>query len=462
MEQQRSPAPPRRLRVTNDPLNAGVPPRSTQVPEPWELPAQTGARPTSDIESGHEGLQLLACQGQWQRLREHLKAFRSWSDPEDFMSNAAFYILALTKLRQYTVAAEELTRLGDLDAAEHTEQSPSGPLSRIPFALRWLQAMLPGLQGQVDASVDLLSQLLDRCAGYAEPHDSPETPPARSPAGAAALPLSFSPERVSPSQADPLDEALDAGHLEARSISVSFTSSRSPHQLVAPSPATLKRRQQMIVLTIISLQLRSFAPEAETSRAQTSQARASAISRDNRAADWKAALSWLRWLLQCMGPDPLLLSRIGYVQLALGHLPAAEATFARAAAAAAAPAYGTDKAVQAAVRRNQGLLLTANQDYKGAAVEFEAILQRNPGDAVAANNAAVAKMYAVDLTGAVTALEKCLQASPSAHLREPLLVNLCSMYQLGAPAAAARSKRQLGQWAQKCAPDDFDLACIQT
>ena len=45
----------------------------------------------------------------------------------------------------------------------------------------------------------------------------------------------------------------------------------------------------------------------------------------------------------------------------------------------------------------------------GAAVEFDAILQRHPGDAVAANNAAVAKMYSVDLTGAVTALESCLQ-----------------------------------------------------
>ncbi len=51
------------------------------------------------------------------------------------MSNAAFYVLALTKLRQYTVAADELTRLGDLDAAENTEQSPSGvaqPLIRRP------------------------------------------------------------------------------------------------------------------------------------------------------------------------------------------------------------------------------------------------------------------------------------------------------------------------------------------
>lgn len=75
----------------------------------------------------------------------------------------------------------------------------------------------------------------------------------------------------------------------------------------------------------------------------------------------------MRWLLQRQGQDPLLLSRIGYVQLALGHVGPAEATFARAAAIAATPTYGTDKEVQAAVRRNQALLLTANQDYKGTA-----------------------------------------------------------------------------------------------
>ena len=57
----------------------------------------------------------------------------------------------------------------------------------------------------------------------------------------------------------------------------------------------------------------------------------------------------------------------------------------------------------------------------GAAVELEAILQRNPGDALAGNNAAVAKMYAVHLTGAVTALEKCLQVSdPPSPLPLPL------------------------------------------
>ena len=74
----------------------------------------------------------------------------------------------------------------------------------------------------------------------------------------------------------------------------------------------------------------------------------------------------------------LLLSRIGYVQLALGHVGPAEASFARAAAIAATPAYGTDKEVQAAVRRNQGLLLTAHQDYKGIACCSHALFSPSP------------------------------------------------------------------------------------
>ena len=91
--------------------------------------------------------------------------------------------------------------------------------------------------------------------GYAEPQQSSDQP---SEGDEQAAPSSqrVVQERVSPAQPDPLEEALDAGHLEARSVSVSFTSSRSPYHLVAPTPATLKRRQQMIVLAIVSLHLK--------------------------------------------------------------------------------------------------------------------------------------------------------------------------------------------------------------
>ena len=82
----------------------------------------------------------------------------------------------------------------------------------------------------------------------------PESPEAGEPPVSTPAQVVF--EQPDPARPDPLEETLDAGHLEARSVSVSFTSSRSPYHLIAPSPATLKRRQQMIVLTLVSLHLR--------------------------------------------------------------------------------------------------------------------------------------------------------------------------------------------------------------
>lgn len=58
-------------------------------------------------------------------------------------------------------------------------------------------------------------------------------------------------------------------------------------------------------------------------------------------------------------------------------------------------------------------------------------------------------------------LEGGLQARPKAHLREPVLLNLCSMYELSSSSASAESKRRLSAWAARFAPDDFDLTCTR-
>ena len=56
------------------------------------------------------------------------------------------------------------------------------------------------------------------------------------------------------------------------------------------------------------------------------------------------------------------------------------------------------------------------------------------------------------------ALEGALKARPVAHLREMVLLNLCSMYELSSATAAADAKRALAAWTVRAAPDDFDLA----
>lgn len=63
----------------------------------------------------------------------------------------------------------------------------------------------------------------------------------------------------------------------------------------------------------------------------------------------------------------------------------------------------------------------------GAEAEFDTCLAEDPGDAVAANNKAICRMYGCNLVGAVHCLEAALHAQPLAFLQETVLLNLCSM-----------------------------------
>jgi hypothetical protein len=53
------------------------------------------------------------------------------------------------------------------------------------------------------------------------------------------------------------------------------------------------------------------------------------------------------------------------------------------------------------------------------------------------------------------------QEHPAELLRESVLLNLCSMYELSSSTASAEARRKLAAWAARCAPDDFDLSCIR-
>ncbi len=65
-------------------------------------------------------------QGAWRTILERLKDFRQNSASEDLLPRAAWYALALSKLRMYSAAAEELDLLGPLDAPHYSEQTPHG------------------------------------------------------------------------------------------------------------------------------------------------------------------------------------------------------------------------------------------------------------------------------------------------------------------------------------------------
>lgn len=58
---------------------------------------------------------------------------------------------------------------------------------------------------------------------------------------------------------------------------------------------------------------------------------------------------------------------------------------------------------------------------------------------------------------ALQMLEGSLRDHPLAMLVEPIIANLGCMYELCAPAVSQASKRNLGSWVSRVAPDDFEL-----
>lgn len=103
-------------------------------------------------------------------MAERTKGHRG-SAAGDRLTQAAWHIFALAKLRMYPSAAEELAALGPLDVPlQHDGETAQGAATgategvcskcsmhrdgrtghagRVPFALRWLHAQLPTLLGR--------------------------------------------------------------------------------------------------------------------------------------------------------------------------------------------------------------------------------------------------------------------------------------------------------------------------
>jgi hypothetical protein len=70
------------------------------------------------------------------------------------------------------------------------------------------------------------------------------------------------------------------------------------------------------------------------------------------------------------------------------------------------PGFGTN--LRSCASGRLGIMVSLS----GASQEFEAVLEQQPDDSTAANNAALCRMYACDLVGAVQLLESCLKVGP--------------------------------------------------
>jgi len=154
----------------------------------------------------------------------------------------------------------------------------------------------------------------------------------------------------------------------------------------------------------------------------------------------------------------VLISKLGYIQMQLGDLEGAKASFAMVE-----EILTEEKAeieLKNLVNRNKAMMFMVGKDYVSAVREYQECIDRDDSDVVAINNKALCLMYLRDLSDSIKVLESALERVPTAALNETFVVNLCSMYEL-AYVNHSDIKKTLSNWIARVAPDDFDTSCTR-
>lgn len=200
-----------------------------------------------------------------------------------------------------------------------------------------------------------------------------------------------------------------------------------------------------------------------------------------------------------------VLSRMGRLFLQLGDVHQASALFTKASAeATGALGIGFQnaqhKGMEAQILMNAGLLAFAKSDYGAAATHFENAMKAasvtvasqvsamerssftnvpyhacDPTDCsgveeegaasllrAAVNNSAIAALYACDLPRALACLEGAVRRDPALYMRDTVVFNLCTLYDLSRdPAASTHCKKVLEALAQRYSLDDLNKASLR-
>lgn len=157
--------------------------------------------------------------------------------------------------------------------------------------------------------------------------------------------------------------------------------------------------------------------------------------------------------------DPLLVSKLGYVQMQYGDLDGAKRNFEDVEKLVVGTVNG-DVEMKNLLSRNKALIYLVEKDYVSAVREYDECIDRDGSDVVAINNKALCLMYLRDLSDSIKVLENALERIPTMALNETLVVNLCSMYEL-AYVNHGDIKKTLSTWIGRVAPDDFDSSCTR-
>ncbi|EXB39773.1 Trafficking protein particle complex subunit 12 [Morus notabilis] len=179
------------------------------------------------------------------------------------------------------------------------------------------------------------------------------------------------------------------------------------------------------------------------------------------AKEFSVCLNLIKELLDRGFLDPILLSKLGYIQMQIGDLEGAKSSFNRVEGLMKKNDWELSEIqLENLVNRNKALVYLVGKDYVSAVREYEECIERDGADVVAINNKAICLMYLRDLSDSIKVLENALERVPTVALNETLVVNLCSMYEL-AYVNHSDIKRTLSNWIARVAPDDFDSSCTR-
>lgn len=114
-------------------------------------------------------LQDLAFRGSWRSILDKISRSRKLSllqKPHEHLIYLCYNVLALTKLRKFIEASEELDTLEDFESSQYKYETypqvyPNRFGSMVPFTLRWIHAELPMRLGNRGETLDRLYLLLD-------------------------------------------------------------------------------------------------------------------------------------------------------------------------------------------------------------------------------------------------------------------------------------------------------------
>jgi tetratricopeptide (TPR) repeat protein len=492
---------------------------------PWESAAAPQLPAVAQLDT--LGLATLASQGMWQGLLDGLAAGEQPGRGEEgaqegaqeevaLVQRAMYRALAHAKLRSYARAAAELDAADGLLArrrrlgrgerrgggsvagrgsssgscVEEGRKEEEEEQEEEPFALQYLRALLPLRLGRVQEGEDALYLLLEACrqrlAGLgAQQQQQQQQQQQRQ--------RQQRQQRQQHHQHHQHHQHQRQQHQQGQRDLLGLQEAPPPPPplpllppLLRAQQAAWRRRQQLVASALVGQALLRQQP--------------------------LEALRLLDELLLEQPEDPHVWSAVARVQLLMGDVQAASATFhtvdqlveaataeeARGAAAVEGAAEaggllvfedGEDKdaedgqqqrrrqpgaaaaatqrppgqrqgqgALRQLVQQNSGCLMLAEHEPAAALACLQAALLREPQDASARGNAALALVALGQLERAVAELEGALGRWPRALLQEQLLRNLSALYQLQAGPAAPRLRQQLCAWASRVMPDDFELS----